>query len=94
MEVDSGYRLDAVPCAVIGAQLKQRCIGFTGKLLTNLQSDECQPYFRVIDGPFGTQPGVFANLSALIQKPHHSEIRRILKTIQLNAVHQSYDWID
>ena len=90
MRDETGYRLDAVSSTVIGTELKEAHGGFTGKLLSNLRSDECQRYFRVIDGPPGTQPGVFANLSALIQKPHSSEVRRILKNVQHNAVHPSY----
>ena len=90
MKTDTGYRLDAVSSTVIGAQLKEVHGGFTGKLLTNLRSDECHRYFRLIEGPSGTQPGVLANLSALVQKPHQSEIRRILESVQVNAVHPSH----
>lgn len=90
MRVDIGYRLDAVSSSVIGTELKEVHGGFSGKLLPNLRSDECQQYFKLIDGPPGTQPGVFANLSALIQKPHSNEVRRILKIVQYNAVHPSY----
>ncbi|KAA6421238.1 MAG: hypothetical protein FRX49_08937 [Trebouxia sp. A1-2] len=87
MKTNTGYRLDAVPSTLIGTELKETHGGFTGKLLTNLRSQECQRYFRLIDGSPGTQPGVLANLSALVQKPHHADIVRILKKVEVNAVH-------
>ena len=89
IKTDTGYRLDAVPSSLIGTELKDTHGGFTGKLLTNLRSQECGRYFRLIDGSPGTQPGVLANLSTLIQKPHHADIVRILKKVETNAVHPS-----
>ena len=89
MKTDTGYRLDAVPSTLVGAELKETHGGFTGKLLANLRSQECRRYFRLIDGPAGTQPGVLANLSALIQKPHHADIVRVLKKVEINPEHPS-----
>ena len=85
----TGYCLDPVPCTAIGMDIKESCGGFEGKLLTNLRSQECKPYFRVIDGPLGTQPAVLAKLPALIRKPHGPEIRRILSQVQIVAIHPS-----
>ncbi len=90
MKTTNGYRLDAVPCTVIGMELKEQHGGFTGKLMTNLRCEECQPFFNLIDGPLGTQPAVLANLSALIKRPHTAEIRSILKKMQINDLHPSY----
>ena len=87
---NNGYQLMPVPCDVIGTELKENCGGFTGKLLSNLRDADSQRYFRVIEGPLGTQPAVLARLSPLIAKPHSPEIRKILKEVEVVDVHPSF----
>lgn len=94
VRVNNSYQLTPVPCDVIGTELKENCLEFSGKLWANLRDADRQRYFRVIEGPLGTQPAVLARLSPLIAKPHSAEILKLLKKVEVIDVHPSFiSWL-
>lgn len=84
-----GYELVPVSCCAIGAVVKKKCPQIPGKLLANLQQQECQRFFRIIPGPAGTQPAVLPILAAMIDKPYSKAVAKILNKVHSSSEHPS-----
>lgn len=86
-----GYELVPVSCCAIGAVVKNKCPQVPGKLLANLQQQQCQRFFRIIPGPAGTQPAVLPILAAMIDKPYSKAVAKILNKVHSSSEHPSSD---
>lgn len=84
-----GFELVPVSCCTIGAVVKKKCPQVPGKLLANLQQQQCQGFFRIIPGPAGTQPAVLPILAAMIDKPYCKAVAKILNRVHSSSEHPS-----
>lgn len=81
-------QLFPVSICQIGVVVKACLPELTGKILANLESEQCRPYIKVIPGPKGTQPAILPVLSALIRKQDKTaEVKAALAALQISHEH-------